>query len=152
MLFKYVEEPHNKFNRDEVLLPIRMTGHSAGYDMYSNEEKILEPGQQHLFWTDVKVYLNNNEFLMLLPRSSIGIKYNLMLANTVGIIDSDYYENPDNDGNIGICLYNYGNKAVKVEKGMRIAQAIPMNYIDYTEGIGEHGIKRYGGFGSTGRD
>ena len=148
MLFKEVREDCKKFG--EIQLPVRMTARSAGWDIFSNEEIILEPNQQHTFWTNVKVHLYSDEFLMLLPRSSIGIKYNLMLANTVGIIDADYYENPDNDGNIGVCLYNYGKVPVKVDKGMRIAQGIPMNYIGFVEGLKSHGVKRYGGFGSTG--
>ena len=111
-----------------------------------NEEKILEPGQQYNFWTDVKVKLKKDEWLMIIPRSSIGIKYNLMISNEVGNIDSDYYGCEDNDGNIMISLYNYGNVPVKVEKGMRVAQGIVMKYVRDTIDLHR---RRVGGFGST---
>jgi len=146
MRFEIVRDDSRKFPKDDIHLPEIQTEGSCGYDIYTNEEKILEPSQQHLFWTDVKVKLNKDEFLMMVPRSSIGVKYNLMLANSVGIIDQSYYENSDNDGNIGICLYNYGNVPVKVEKGMRVAQGIVMKYVISTVDLHK---PRVGGFGST---
>lgn len=146
MRFEIVKDDSRKFPEEEIHIPEKGSVESAGYDLKVNEEKILEPGQQYLFWTDLKVKLKKDEYLMMVPRSSIGVKYNLMLANTVGIIDSDYYSNIDNDGNIGICLYNYGNVPVKVEKGMRVAQGIVMKYVRDTTDLHR---QRVGGFGST---
>ena len=150
MLFEIVKDEYRKFKDEEIKLPIKMTETSAGWDIYSNEDKLLKPNKPYTFWTDIKVKLNDDEFLMIVPRSSIAINHNIMLANSVGIIDHDYYDNEDNDGNIGICMYNYGTEETHIYKGMRIAQGIPIKYINYLEG--EHGIKRYGGFGSTGTD
>lgn len=152
MRFEVVRDDCRKFPTQSITLPERQTEGSCGYDIYVNEEKILEPRQQHIFWTDVKVKLKTNEFLMIVPRSSIGIKYNLMLANSVGIIDPSYYGCESNDGNMGICLYNYGNTPVKVERGMRVAQGIVMKYVKSTEDLHERKSKRKGGFGSTSRD
>ena len=88
-----------------------------------------------------------DEFLMLDVRSSMGGKY--MLANTIGIVDSDYYSNPDNDGNIGIFLKNISNTQLKIYKGDKIAQGIFMKYFKADEN--ETTLKRLGGFGSSGR-
>lgn len=146
MRFKIVKDEMRKFPDNEIVLPEKGTSLSAGYDIRVNEDKILESGQQHMFWTDIKVKLKRDEFLMIVPRSSIGVKYNLMLGNSVGIIDHDYYENSDNDGNIGLCLYNYGKIPVKVEKGMRVAQGIVIKYVRDTSDFYK---ERIGGFGST---
>ncbi|MDC7243177.1 MAG: hypothetical protein PQJ44_04400, partial [Sphaerochaetaceae bacterium] len=66
----------------------------------------------------------------------------------VGIIDSDYYNNPDNEGEIMLILYNFGKEPVAINKGERIAQGIFMKYFTVDEN--ETTIKRLGGFGSTG--
>jgi dUTP pyrophosphatase len=73
-----------------------------------------------------------------------------LLANGTGIIDSDYYQNPDNDGNIAFCLYNTNDKPVLIEKGERIAQGIFINYLQADNGNTE--IERIGGIGSTGKE
>ena len=92
----------------EVFLPEKSTSKSVGFDFRSCETVYIEPRSKHTFWMDVKVRLADDEMLLLLPRSSIGIGMNLMLANTVGIVDPDYYGNDENDGNIAICMRNYG--------------------------------------------
>ncbi len=148
MIFEIVENKHRKFPDIDISIPEKGSKFSAGYDFKSNETYTLKPNEKHIFWTDIKVKISRVSFLMLIVRSSIGIKKNLRLANTIGIIDADYYENPDNDGNIGICLHNYGDTAIEIKKGDRIVQGIVIPYISF-EPLGE--IKpRDGGIGSTG--
>ena len=91
---------------DVVELPVRATKNSCGYDFFATEDFSIKPGDKYLMWSDVKVSMEKDEFLMIDVRSSLGIKSDLMLANTIGIGDADYYSNPGNDGNYGICLRN----------------------------------------------
>ena len=151
-IFEIVSKKFRKFI-EEPQLPLKATNVSSGYDFYSNEEIILEHGQQHIFWTDVCARLAINEILFVIPRSSVGIKKNVMLANTVGNIDADYYGNPDNGGNIAICIYNYGLNPVKINKGERIAQGLILlqSHRAVREGTEMNQDKiREGGLGSTG--
>lgn len=142
--FEMVKKDMRK--QDFFHLPTRGTKFSAGYDFYSPEEYIVKPNEIVKIWTDVKAYMRDDEFLMLDVRSSLGGKF--MLANTIGIIDSDYYGNPDNDGNICLILKNISNQTQIIQKESRIAQGIFMEYLRtdkdsfiYTE--------RSGGFGSS---
>ena len=91
---------------EDVVLPIRKTKDSAGYDFVLPHDIVLEPQDQITIWTDVKAFMQGGEFLDLNVRSSSGIKLGLVLSNTRGIIDRDYYSNESNDGNIGICIKN----------------------------------------------
>ena len=90
----------------EALLPLRGSLTSAGYDFYATEDIDIKPQDKAKFATDVKVYMKPNEVFLMDIRSSKGIKDDLMIANTIGVIDSDYYNNTNNEGNIGICLRN----------------------------------------------
>lgn len=130
-------------------LPKRSTVGSAGYDFYSPETYILSPGEKHMFWTGVKAYMPKDYVLQCFIRSSLGVKCSLMLANSTMIIDSDYADNPDNDGNIGICLCNYGPYSQKIEKGDRIAQGIFVRFAKTDDD--DTTAERSGGYGSTGR-
>jgi dUTP pyrophosphatase len=85
---------------ESIELPKRSTKKSAGYDIRSIEEGIIKPGEAKVFKTGVKADMNDDEVLLLMIRSSLGFKYNIGLANNVGVIDSDYYNNPDNEGHI----------------------------------------------------
>lgn len=148
--FEIIKDEHRKHSDVEIQLPTRGDSRSAGYDFYSNETVVLQPKQSHLFWTDVKSYMLDNEVLSIHVRSSIGTKKDLMLKNTTGIIDSSYYENPSNDGNIGICLVNMGDKIQKIEKGERIAQGVFTKYLIVDEDTCLKS-ERTGGFGSSGK-
>jgi dUTP pyrophosphatase len=128
-------------------LPTRATQHSAGYDFYSPTSVYVPAMQQMLIWSNVKAYMQEWEVLQIYVRSSTGIKKGLMLANGTGIIDKDYYNNIDNEGNIGICLFNRTNKDVKIERGERIAQGIFINYLVADNGNSEE--IRNGGIGSS---
>lgn len=139
----------NHADEIHVVLPKRGSSKSAGYDFVTPITVTINPGEKKLIWTDVCSYMKDDEVLELFVRSSVGIKKQLMLANVTGIIDSDYYANSSNFGNIGICLYNYGMEAITLEAGERIAQGIFKKYLtadgDETVGV------RAGGIGSTGK-
>lgn len=133
---------------EDSQLPTRATGFSAGYDFYAYEDGFVKPRSTTTFRTGVKARMLPNEVLKIYPRSSMGIKYDLGLANTVGIIDSDYYGNDDNDGEILICLRNLGEETQFIKKGDRIAQGVFQKVLwgdDVPQNI------REGGIGSTGK-
>ena len=110
-------------------LPVRSDDGSAGYDFYSPTSVEILPGEKATIWTDIKSYMKQDEVLKIYPRSSMGIKFGVSLANTTGIIDSSYYGNPDNDGNIGICIMNNSTETYSVSEGDRIGQGIFQKYL-----------------------
>ena len=135
----------------KINLPKRSTKYAAGYDVEAAEDTIIptfKPGvKPTLIPTGLKAYMQDDEMLCLYNRSSNPKKKGLVLANSVGIIDKDYYGNADNDGHIMYAMWNFKNEDVKIEKGERIGQAIFQKYLiadnDNAEG------ERKGGFGST---
>ena len=139
------------FENKEINLPARKTKYSAGYDIEAAEDCIVPAfklGQAPtLIKTGLKAYMKDDEYLMLCNRSSNPKKKGLVLANSIGIVDKDYYENPDNDGHIMFAFYNIKDIDIEIKKGERIGQAIFQKYyiIDKDEADG----KRSGGFGST---
>lgn len=143
--FETVRDNARKFPDVEIKLPTRGTSKAAAYDFYSNNTYIIEPNHIAKIWTDVKAYMRDNEVLLLDVRSSMGGKF--MLANTIGVIDSDYYSNKDNDGNIGIYLKNISDKTLIIEEGERIAQGMFFTYLVADNGNTDE--IRSGGFGST---
>ena len=148
MKFEIVNEKFRENDLDNIKLPTRATEGSNAYDFYNPTTFIIQPGETKIIWTDIKIKLDKNKVFLLLPRSSIGIKKHLMLANTMGIIDSDYYSSEESDGNIGMALYNYGNQLVRVEKGERIVQGfITDSYLCDDDNVT---TKRKGGMGSSG--
>ncbi|GAB6153696.1 dUTPase [Desulfosporosinus burensis] len=102
--FEVVSQAHR--THVDVQLPVRGTKTSAGYDFFATEELVIKPQQTVKFKTNVKAYMGADEVLLIDIRSSIGTKKDLMIANTLGVVDSDYYENVDNDGNLMIALRN----------------------------------------------
>jgi dUTP pyrophosphatase len=148
---KKVVLPDGKFfyTCDELKIPERSTAGSAGYDFYLPIDLTLVPGAKTIIYSDVKAYMLEDEYLVLHLRSSVGIKHGLLLSNITGIIDASYYGNPDNDGNIGIALFNPTGRTVTMRKGERVAQGIFMKYLTAD---GETTTKiRAGGMGSTGK-
>ena len=132
---------------DQAIIPLRGTSGSAGYDFCSYEEVTIEPNQTIMIQTGIKAYMLDDEVLQIYPRSSLGVKKHLRLANSVGIIDSDYYNNENNEGHIMIPLFNFGNEPITVSQGERVAQGIFGKYlITDTDQVS---AKRSGGFGST---
>ncbi len=148
--FEIVENAFRKYPEVDIRLPKRGDSRSAGYDFYSPCDIVIQPNEKVLLFSDVKAYMQDDEVLMLYVRSSIGIKKGLVLSNGTGIIDSSYYNNPSNDGNIGIALHNTSDKVVEIKKGERVIQGIFMKYLTADEDyvIHEH---RVGGIGSSNR-
>lgn len=147
IIFEIVKDKYRKNINTDVKLPARSSANSAGYDFYSPCEITIYPGEIGTVWTDVKACMNKCNVLLIYPRSSMG-KKQIVLANGTGVIDSDYYNNPNNDGNIGIMLYNYGNQPFNIHCGDKIAQGVFVNY--FTTDSDSATGKRTGGFGSTG--
>lgn len=131
-----------------IILPQRSTKESAGYDFFSPIDFTLNPGETIKIPTGIRAKINNGWVLKIYPRSSIGFKYQVMLANTVGIIDSDYY-NSDNEGHIFVKLINDGDKPLNVEQGDRLVQGVFVPYgITSNDKVKR---KRNGGIGSSGK-
>ena len=137
-----------------INLPKRSTKYSAGYDFEAAEDVTIpsfKPGMAPtLIKTGIKAYMQDDEMLCLYNRSSNPKKKGIVLANSVGIVDKDYYGNEENDGHIMFAVWNFKDEDIKVEKGERIGQGIFQKYlvIDDDESTVKNNI-RGGGFGST---
>ena len=139
------------FEDKNINLPERKTKYSAGYDVEAAEDTIIpsfkKGDKPTLVKTGIKAYMMDDEFLMLANRSSNPGKKGLILANSIGVIDKDYYGNPDNDGHIMFAVYNIKEEDIEIKKGEVIGQGIFQKYLtidnDTAEGV------RQGGFGST---
>lgn len=138
----------SKQDYDGYNLPKRSTKYSAGYDFESLFDFVLKPGEIKKIPLGVKVQMNIDELLMLVVRSSQGFKYNVRMCNQVGIFESDYYNNIDNEGHMWLALQNHGSKDYVVKKGDRICQGIFIKFLTIDN---EQTIKneRVGGVGST---
>lgn len=171
--FELVEEKFRK--AEQAKLPLRGTKTSAGYDFYATEDLVIKPQEKAFFWSDVRAKMENDEVLLGFVRSSMGIKKDLTLANTVAVIDSDYYNEEKTGGNIGICIRNtkpslairgtltmqVGNGEIKIpnvvdlteentitiKAGERVAQFIFVKYQESANCNSE--VERKGGIGST---
>ncbi len=139
------------FEDKQINLPERKTKYSAGYDIEAAEDTIVTSIKKQstptLIKTGLKAYMQDDEVLLLYNRSSNPKKKGLIMANSVGVIDKDYYGNPDNDGHFMFSFYNIKDEDILIKKGECIGQAIFQKYLiadnDNAEGI------RIGGFGST---
>ena len=143
-------EKVNKITED-IKLPERSTLNSAGYDFFAIEDVTLPAKKLTRVMTGVKCELMPNQVLILANRSSNPSKKGLILANGIGVIDADYYGNPDNDGEMGFEFYNILDEDVVIKKGEKLGQGIIIKF-DKTEDdyISNPYKTRVGGFGSTG--
>jgi len=141
-------EAVSDYANQNLSLPERKTRGSAGYDLACAKDFVIKAKTHGFVPTGLKAYMPENEVLQIYPRSSLGFKKSLVLLNSVGVIDSDYYNNEDNEGEILIILYNFGDEDVLLKKGERIAQGIFMNYLVIDSD--ENDNLRVGGLGSTG--
>lgn len=133
---------------DVLQMPTRATSGSAGYDFKSPVTFTLPPNKAIKIPSGIRVKIEDGWWLACLPRSSLGFKYQVMLANTVGVIDADYYHS-DNEGHIFLKLVNRGDKDLSVDIGEGFAQAIFLPYgITYSDNAT---AVRNGGMGSTGK-
>lgn len=176
--FEAVKAGYQAYPQDVTVLPVRGTKTSAGIDFFTTEEIVIKPQETIIFKTDVKAYMQSDEMLLIMPRSSTGFKHNLMLVNTIGLIDSDFYGNPENDGNIGCGLFNYRpsmricgygeftdnctggtttqpliedlteKNTVRIPKGTKIVQGVFVKYLEADNCVSN--VDRAGGIGSTG--
>lgn len=147
--FEYVSRVEEK----EFKLPERSTKNSAGYDFYNPEQVEIPPyklgDKPVLVPTGIKVKMPDNEFLMLVNRSSNPKKKNLVIPNSLGVVDADYYDNPENEGEMMFAFYNLGTEPVLIEAGEKLGQGIFIGYNIIDNDIAEG--ERLGGFGSTGK-
>ena len=139
------------FEDKSINLPIRKTKYSAGYDMEAAEDVVIPSFKKRmnptLVKTGLKAYMEDDEVLLIYNRSSNPKKKGLILANSVGVIDKDYYGNPDNDGHIMFAFYNIKDEDIEIKKGEAIGQGIFQKYLVTDDDIAEG--ERTGGFGST---
>ena len=117
---------------EEMKLPVRGTAAAAGYDLPLLFDVTLEPGELKKIPTGLKAKYGHDEVMLIVVRSRMGFKYNIRLCNQVGVIDADYYNNPDNDGHLWIRVQNEGAEAVTIKKGDAIAQCIFVKYLTTT--------------------
>ena len=137
-------------SREEAKKPHRSTKYSAGYDFISPIDIIIPAREMAKIPTGIKAQMNEDEVLSIYPRSSIGFKTGISLSNTVGIIDSDFYNNPDNEGHIFIKFYNPTDRDYQINIGDKIAQGIFTKYL-IVDDEEEITTERSGGLGSTGK-
>ena len=139
------------FENMNINMPVRKTKYSAGYDVEAAEDCIIPAfkagAKPTLVKTGLKAYMQDDEYLMLCNRSSNPGKKGLVLANGVGVVDKDYYGNPDNDGHIMFAFFNVKDEDVEIKKGEAIGQAIFQKFL-ITDDDNATGI-RESGFGST---
>ena len=147
------------FEDKEVNLPVRATKHAAGYDFEAVEDivipsiwkqilsgKVLQGIKPELVHTGIKAQMESDESLKLFNRSG-NPKLGLILANGVGVVDSDYFENPGNDGHIMFPFFNFWPKDVLIMKSQRIVQGVFEKFLLTEDDAAE--AERVGGFGST---
>lgn len=149
-----------KFNKREgvgevkslFIAPSRGTKKSACYDIFNNtgDNIIIEPGRMSgAITTYIKSYMLDDEVLMAFVRSGHGFKYSVRLANSTGIIDCDYYNNPGNEGEIFIKLHNQGDKQLVIPVGEAMTQVMFQKYLLSDDDKNTVGGSREGGIGST---
>ena len=135
----------------DINIPVRKTKFAAGYDIEAAEDIVIPSFKKGmapvLIPTGLKAYMEDDEVLYLYNRSSNPKKKGLVLANSVGVVDKDYYGNPDNDGHIMFAFYNIKDEDITIKKGEAIGQGVFAPYLvcDNDQATG----KREGGFGST---
>lgn len=134
----------------KAILPKRGTKYSAAYDFFFNGDEPVEilPNTVFSFATNIKVYMLPDEFFFITIRSSVGMRYGLSISSTAAVIDSDYYENPSNEGNITISIRNNGTAPFILRPKERLAQGIFLQYLEADNCNTD--VVRMGGMGSSG--
>lgn len=145
--FEYVSrvlEQNNNFS-----LPVKGSKKAAGYDFFNPEEVTIQPKEIKYVKTGIKALFPDDMVLLLFNRSSNPKKKNLILINGVGVVDADYYNNEDNEGEIAFAFYNISAVPVTLQKGEKLGQGMFTIYKDVTNYTDEKVEERKGGFGST---
>ena len=147
--FDYVKDEFLLYGvgKDELKKPVRATKHSVCYDCYSPIDIVIPAESTELVFINFKAYCNHDEGYILASTSGLG-KRGIILANGIGIIESDYADNVTNDGNIGFLLHNLNKTDYVVKKGDKIGQIFFFKFLK-TDDDQENDIVRVGGFGST---
>lgn len=146
--FEYVSrvlEQNNNFS-----LPVKGSKNAAGYDFINPEEVTIQPKEIKYVKTGIKAMFPDNITLLLFNRSSNPKKKNLILINGVGVVDADYYNNEDNEGEIAFAFYNISAIPLTIQKGEKLGQGMFIKYEDISDYNSENVNERKGGFGSTG--
>ncbi|KRO18056.1 dCTP deaminase/dUTPase family protein [Lacticaseibacillus saniviri] len=168
------------YKEQDITLPTRQTKQAAGYDFYAREDFVLKSVWRYNFIrlfrliknehpltesdfkrasktlkpqlvpTGVKAYMQPDEMLVLANRSSNPLKRGLILPNGIGIVDADYYNNDDNEGEIFFQLVNLSPKDMIIRKGERIGQGIFMPFLKADNDSALDQVRK-SGFGSTGK-
>ena len=147
---KRIKEQLNVTTTDDkgFNLPIKGTKRAAGYDFINPEQVTIQPKEIKIVKTGIKAYFPEDIALLLLNRSSNPKKKGLELANGVGLVDADYYNNPDNEGEIAFAFKNIKSEPVTLQPGEKLGQGMFVSYFTTVDDNVEH--ERQGGFGSTG--
>lgn len=130
-------------------MPKRSTAKSAGYDFFVPEDTVCKAHEITMVKSGVKAYMEDDETLLLFNRSSNPKKKGLIILNGVGVVDSDYADNPDNEGEIAGLFYNMRDEDVILKAGEKMMQGVFVKYGITADDIAEG--ERIGGFGSTGK-
>ncbi len=132
-------------------VPSRATKASAGYDFNVLKDFEVKPKEIKKIPTGIKAKMEDDEFLGLYIRSSLGFKYNLRLTNQVGIIDSDYYNNENNEGHIWFSIQNEGDKTIEFKRNDRIVQGIFSKFLIVSNEQKVTNVRK-SGIGSTNKE
>ena len=149
--FEVVRDEFIKYGVDPKTLikPHRSSKHAVCYDCHSPIDVTIAPESTELVFINFKAYCNEDEGYILAVRSSMGAK-GVILANGIGIIESDYADNPSNDGNIGFLLHNLNKTPYQIKAGDRIGQIFFFKFLTCDDDDVSNAEVRKGGFGSTG--
>ena len=147
--FELVDKKYMMYGVDEKSLkkPYRATKHSVCYDCFSPIDIDIAPKSTELVFTNFKAYCNTDEGFILASTSGLG-KKGIILANGIGIIESDYADNESNGGNIGFLLHNLNKTVYHVKAGDKIGQIFFFKFLTTDDDV-ESKVIRKGGFGST---
>jgi len=148
--FQEVDKEFKKYNSSSVKLPVRSTKTAVCYDFFCPTDIILPAQKITTVWTNVKAYFEADEGLFLATRSSMGAK-GIMLANGIGIIESDYADNPSNGGNLGFMFCNTTESDYALKQGEKLGQGFFSKFLT-VDNEDEITAVRIGGFGSTGKE
>lgn len=135
---------------DDYQLPKRMTANSVAYDFFSPIDAEIKPGKTLKILSGVKIFFQPDEGFFFYTRSGMGSKHGVVLRNNVGILESDYYNNPDNEGEAIITLFNTGDEPFILKKGDRYCQGLFQKVLFAGEEFNST-ASRKGGLGSTGK-
>jgi len=145
--FEIVRDEFIKYDNKDIKMPVRATKYSVCYDFYSPIDYTIMPGETKLIFTNVKATFEHDEGLFLASTSGLG-KRGIILANGIGIIESDYYNNESNDGNLGFMLHNLSEEPYQIAVGDKIGQGYFMKFLTVDDEAEITNVRK-GGFGST---